>query len=100
MTQPFPFLSFAFSMVQGWSWYLGNDFIFFLCSPVILLLHHHRPRAMWIAMVGTGLASMALTVRPNRMHVYIIFVTTHKVQRRFPPLCVLFYRTRETVEAQ
>mmetsp|Transcript_21996 Transcript_21996/g.54460 ORF Transcript_21996/g.54460 Transcript_21996/m.54460 type:complete len:331 (+) Transcript_21996:3-995(+) len=46
---------------MGWSWYLGNDFIFFLCSPVILLLHHHRPRAMWITMAGTGLASMFLT---------------------------------------
>lgn len=48
---------------MGWSWYLGNDFIFFACSPVLLLLHHHRPRAMWMTMLVVCLASFALTVR-------------------------------------
>lgn len=50
---------------MGWSWYLGNDFIFFLCSPAVLLLHHHRPRTMWLAMAAVVTASFALTVRPS-----------------------------------
>ena len=49
---------------MGWSWYLGNDFIFFLCATFILSLHHHRPRIMWLTMAGVALASFALTVRP------------------------------------
>jgi len=50
---------------MGWSWYLGNDFIFFLCSPAILLLHHHCPRTMWLAMAGVAAASFVLTVRSS-----------------------------------
>ena len=48
---------------MGWSWYLGNDFIFFMCSPAVLLLHHHRPRAMWLTMAGVVALSFVLTVR-------------------------------------
>ena len=48
---------------MGWSWYLGNDFIFFACSPTLLLMHHHRPRALWMTMLAVCLASFALTVR-------------------------------------
>lgn len=51
---------------MGWSWYLGNDFIFFLCSPALLLLYYHRPRAMWLTMAGVVVASFALTVRPPK----------------------------------
>ena len=49
---------------MGWSWYLGNDFIFYLFSPFVLLLHHHRRRVMWAAIALTSIASCALTVRP------------------------------------
>ena len=52
-----------FQVCMGWSWYLGNDFIFFACSPTLLLLHHHRPRALWMTMLAVCLASFALTVR-------------------------------------
>ena len=48
---------------MGWSWYLGCDMIFFVISPALLLLHHHRPKIMWTVMIAVALASSVLTVR-------------------------------------
>ncbi len=48
---------------MGWSWYLGCDMVFFVMSPALLLLHHHRPKIMWTVMIAVALASSVLTVR-------------------------------------
>ena len=48
---------------MGWSWYLGCDMIFFVMSPALLLLHHHRPKILWTVMIAVALASSVLTVR-------------------------------------
>ena len=42
---------------MGWSWYLGNDFIFYLISPFLVFLYYRRAVAGWAALAALMLGS-------------------------------------------
>ncbi|CAI4232982.1 unnamed protein product [Auanema sp. JU1783] len=55
-----------------WTWYIGTEFIFYIVSPVFLLLLRQRPNVGWFVCVGTIAASAGLN-------------TLKIVERNFPP---------------
>ena len=66
---------------MGWTWYLGNDFIFYAISPLLVFLLVRRPVAGWVAlavlMVGS-FASSWVYIGAKSCGMYLLNQTEYK----------------------
>lgn len=46
---------------MGWTWYLGDDMIFFIVGILVLPLYHKSRTAAWFSVIAMTIASLAIT---------------------------------------
>jgi len=59
---------------MGWSWYLGDDMVFFIVAICILPIYHKRRWLGWLILLGLCGVSFAITiilVLKNNLGIYV-----------------------------